>query len=101
MSRDYVVVHLLWATSDRYKTPQFVAAWSDGMVEGYCEMYYEKRAEAIEEFSTFGDASDGPWSFWSTVEHIDMPACAHQFQHHPESEDVGVCSTCGAEEMVA
>lgn len=91
---------VLWARSDRYKRSQFVAAWSDGYVESYSDAYREERDERIRWFRDFGDPSDGPWSFWTTTEALAV-GCDHAFQHHPESEDVGVCSHCGAEELIA
>lgn len=91
---------ILWARSDRYKRPTVVAAWSEGYVDAYSDAYRQERDEKIRWFRDFGDPSDGPWTFWTTQE--DLPiTCEHAFQHHPESEDVGVCSHCGAEEIDA
>ena len=91
---------VLWARSDRYKRPTVVAAWSEGYVDAYNDAYRQERDEKIRWFRDFGDPSDGPWSFWTTQE--DLPiACEHEFQHHPESDDAGICSHCGAEEIDA
>jgi hypothetical protein len=66
-----VTIHVLWATSQRYPRPQFVAAWPDGLVECWRESYEEQRAEAERFFTDFGDEE---WEFWTTIEHLDAPA---------------------------
>jgi hypothetical protein len=98
-SRQRVGFTVLWARSDRYKRPQLIAAWSDGYVDAYGDAWREERDEKMRWFRDFGDPSDGPWSFWISAEAIDAPACEHDFQRHPESEDYGICSLCGAEDL--
>lgn len=67
-------IHALWGRSDRYQTPNFIAAWPDGIVDAWHEWYLELRETAIRDFLDFGDESDGPWTFWMTVECIPEPA---------------------------
>lgn len=91
---------VLWARSDRYKRPCLVAAWSDGYVDAYSVSYHQERDEKLRWFRDFGDPSDGPWTFWTTQEDLVVD-CDHAFQRHPEAEDVGICTHCGAEEIDA
>jgi hypothetical protein len=69
---EQITVHVLWATCERYRRPQFVAAWSDGLVDAWSETYRDQRAEAERQFAEWGDERD--WTFWTTVEHLDAPA---------------------------
>jgi hypothetical protein len=65
-------IHVLWASCERYSLPQFVAAWSDGLVECWSETYQRQRAEAETFFRCFGDEDYG-WTFWTTVEELATP----------------------------
>lgn len=66
-----VTVHVLWATCATYPRPQFVAAWSDGLVDAWAESYRELREKAEREFEEWGDVRG--WTFWTTAEHLDVP----------------------------
>lgn len=64
-------VHVLWASCQRYRRPQFVAAWSDGLADSWPDLYESQRAEAEQFFRDFGD--DAGWTFWTTIEDLDAP----------------------------
>lgn len=87
-------IHVLWAVSARYQRPQFVAAWSDGLVESWHEWYEEKRAEAEEEFRSFGDESDGPWTFWATALDLELPKVPCVCGNGEAEEDRGAVLRC-------
>jgi hypothetical protein len=72
---ELATIHVLWATCPRYPRPQFVAAWSDGLVECWVETYNEQREEAERFYRDFGDGDEG-WTFWTTVEEMPLPAGA-------------------------
>lgn len=67
---------VLWAQmperSPSSPWPQFVAAFSDGEVEAWPEMHAERRKEAEEWYSAFGD--DSPERFFTTYEDVARPA---------------------------
>lgn len=69
-------VHVLWARSDRYPEPQFVAAWPDGLVDAWHEWYLALRAEAIRAWVDFDDggADEAPWTFWMEGAQLARPA---------------------------
>lgn len=71
-------IHVLWAQSERYQTPNVITAWPDGLVDAWHEWYLELREKAIQDFLDFGDESDGPWAFWMTVEYVNQPAEVHE-----------------------
>lgn len=68
-------VRVLWARSRRYPKPQFVRAWSESFVEFDDGTYDDQRTEAERDYETYLEA-DGPWVFWTTVEHLDAPTAA-------------------------
>lgn len=63
-------VHVLWAESERYKRPNVIVAYSSSLHEAMPEEFDERIEEAKRWFADFGDESDGPWTFWTTVEAI-------------------------------
>lgn len=72
--REKVTVHCLWARikDDRYPV-QFVAAFSEGLVDAWDECYREQRAEAERFFRLFGDEDDVA-EFFITAEQIERAA---------------------------
>ena len=71
-SRRSSVPPIVWAVSDVFTSPHFVAAWSDGMHEAYPEVIARERAEAEQRFRELGDI-DGSWRFWTEVQTITQP----------------------------
>jgi hypothetical protein len=65
--------HVLWARSERYKTPFVVAAWSDGYADAWSDAFWTEVEERKSYVECFGEASDGPWVFCLTVERIAHP----------------------------
>jgi len=72
MTESNAVVHVLWATSPRYSDPHFITAFPDGLVDCWHEWYLELREKAEQDYRDFAD-DDGPWTFWTTVEHLPRP----------------------------
>lgn len=56
---DTTTFRVLWAASSRYQCPNFIAAFSGGLVEAMPEEYDERVEEAKAWFLGFGDPSDG------------------------------------------
>lgn len=64
--------HVLWAACGAFPTPQFVAAFADGLVDSMSEEYRDRRHEAEQWFLGF-DVSVADWRFWTTVEELATP----------------------------
>lgn len=58
----------LWATCPRFPTPQYVAAWPEGLDNLMPEEAASQREQAEEWFRSFGDEVD--WRFFTTTEFI-------------------------------
>lgn len=71
---EFVVAHVLWASAPE-GTPQFVAAFSDGLVDAWRDLYAKRRDHVEQEWRDFFalDTHPDAWEFWTTVEHIDRP----------------------------
>jgi len=69
-----VIVHVLWASNDRYP-PQFISAWPEGLVHAWNDWFLTLRTEAERGYRELA-VEDGPWEFWMTVERIQRPASA-------------------------
>lgn len=66
-------VTVLWAASERYRTPHLITAVSASLGEMYPGEARRLLAEAEQWFHDFGDKVDGPWRFWTTDEAITTP----------------------------
>lgn len=90
---DQRTVHVLWARCDRYPTPQFVAAFADGLVDAWSEEYRRKREEAEKYYAGFAHADDDVevWTFWTTIAHLDEPSAP------APTDDVSVRDAYGSE----
>lgn len=68
-----VYLRVLWAVSSRYKRPNLVAAFSEGLYDAMEEEYAAQVEEAKAWFLGFGHESDGDWTFWETTETLPLP----------------------------
>lgn len=65
------VLYALWARSEQYPAPQFVAAWPESIVDVWPEQHDRDIAAAKRDYEDRGEG--GPWTYWSTIIEIDVP----------------------------
>lgn len=66
-------VVVLWAVSDRFPTPSFVAAYPDGLLDASPNEIARRRARDEAAYASYFDADFGPWRFFTTDERLATP----------------------------